>query len=526
MTGHADTALPAVIPILPAVHSLLVLLTLGASGVIACVWALRRPRSWSVVIRTVWSQRWSLLLLAGLWGAGVMAFNWLTAESRAPGLAPAPLDGRWSHRGGNRRRGSVSGILGPSAADVLWAGGRRYTFFSSPAIVDDRVYCVGFRGNRGRVFCWDALSGRQLWTESMPGFRASFSSPVVVGRRLLTGEGLHHTPDAAIWCLDLRSGREGDVLWRFSTRSHVECTPAVSHGTVFVGAGDDGVYALSLDSGSDSAGRLLWHVPGHEAPDVETALCVHEEQVFVGLGIGGEALLVLSKDTGEVQKRIPMAYPVHGIPSVSNGRLFIGMGDGDYVRHENANGQICCVDLKSSELLWTYPTRGTVLGAVVCDEGGVVCACTRGWVYRVDCDGHLQREWSSGSAILASPAIAGDDIFIVTRAGRLHVLGRGDLKHRWELQIGEPGLYVSSPVIAHGCVYVGTPTSGFLCLGTVGPLRDQVDDSRRLATLQEVNPVERRLIGMTDAPAASFISGLSAGPEPAIVGLFSPAEGP
>jgi outer membrane protein assembly factor BamB len=335
----------------------------------------------------------------------------------------------------------------------------------------DHVLGVGFRGDQSRVYCWNAESGRPVWVKRPGGFRATFSSPVVAGESLLIGEGLHHTRRAVVYCLDLRPGHEGDVRWSFETNGHVECTPVVDGDRVFVAAGDDGVYCLDSRPETDEADRLLWHVSGDQYPDVETALAVQGGRVFIGLGSGGEALVVLDAADGVELARLAMPYPVHGLPAITDGRLFLGMGTGNYVDHEHSHGQVACIDVDELDVLWALETPGTVLGAVASDSQTkeVIFGCADGRVVIVDQQGRPLRDWDSQAPIVTGPAVTDEMIYVVNEAGVLYGLDRIQLEPTWETRLGPPGQYVSSPIVAHGHVYVGTPTSGFVCAGNAVP---------------------------------------------------------
>jgi outer membrane protein assembly factor BamB len=471
-------AAPAVIPILPAVHSLLVLLLLVGSGLVAGLWALRHPRAWGTLLRFVWSQKWSLLSLAAvLWLAGVLigraGSKHRTAIEDAP---PVLIDGHWPARGNDRRTGSTTGTTAPSRGAIQWVGGVGYTFYASPAVVGERVYGVGFSGDRSRIFCWDAVDGRQLWTRAPVRKRATFSSPVIDGTRLFVGEGLHHTPDASLHLIDISAGRDGEPLARFPTRSHVEGTPVVADGQVYFTAGDDGVYGWDVRDWDETpveaaprsrSASLRWHVPGEEIPDAETAICYHEGRLFVGSGAGGEALVVLDATSGREIARIRFPYPVHGLPSIFEDRMYVGMGTADYVDYASSRGQVSCIDLKTLSVRWSLPLEGTLLGAAACDEAGIVFGCSDGQAYTVDHDGRVQSTWNSRAPILAAVALAGETVLVVNQSGVLYALNRRDLKPLWQVRLGEPGPYLSSPVVAHTRVYVGTPDAGFLCVGDV-----------------------------------------------------------
>jgi outer membrane protein assembly factor BamB len=508
-------AAPAVIPILPAVHSLLVLLLLVGSGLVAGLWALRHPRTWGTLLRFVWSQKWSLLSLAAVLLLASVLIGRAGSDHRAASEETPPVlsDGHWPARGNERRTGSTAGAIVPSRGTIQWVGGVGYTFYASPAVVGERIYGVGFEGDGSRIFCWDAVDGRQLWTRSSDGMRATFSSPVIEGTRLIVGEGLHHTPDASLFLFDISDGRKCEPLARLPTSSHVEGTPVVADGCVFFTAGDDGVYAWDLqdigvvpvDSAASSRSwTFRWHVSGEQIPDVETAICYHEGRLFVGSGAAGEGLVVLDAETGREVDRMRFPYPVHGLPSIFGDRMYVGMGTADYVSYASSRGQVSCVDLETLSVRWSLPLEATLLGAAACDESGIVFGCTDGRVYAVDHGGGVQARWNTREAILASVALTSESVLLVNQAGMLYALNRRDLQPIWQVRLGEPGAYLSSPVVADGRVYVGTP-AGLLGIAEMSGGRARTDVGRSLpdeGTVLWRYPFEGRITvrpGITDS---------------------------
>jgi outer membrane protein assembly factor BamB len=348
-------------------------------------------------------------------------------------------------------------------------------------VVGDRVYATtavtGFGGGKGRILCFHAGTGRLLWEAAPPGYRATFSSPVVAGDRLVCGEGLHFTRDARVVCLDLRSGHEGQVLWTYRTKSHVECTPVVYEGKVYVGAGDDGYYCFWLEGDGNGEAKVLWHLDGEDYPDAETSLAVHEGRVYGGLGWGGKAIFVLDAETGKELHRVSTDYPVFSPPAIADGRLYVGMGNGDYVHAAEElgmapAGSVWCMDLQSNEVLWRYPVGRTVLGSPAVSDGRVYFGSRDGKLYCLDDDGSLIGAWDTYAPIVTSPAVTEHLAFVLSDSGVLYGLDRETLQPRWEFAVGSRPLLFSSPAIACGRVFVGTEHDGLLAVGEPGEWND------------------------------------------------------
>src|SRR5690606_14010126 len=113
------------------------------------------------------------------------------------------------------------------------------------------------------------------------------------------------------------------------------------------------------------------------------------------------------------------------------------------------------------------------------DESGIVFGTTDGQVTAVDLEGKVQATWNSRAPILASVAIAGDIVLVVNQAGMLYALDRNHLEPIWQIRLGGPGAYLSSPVVAGERIYVGTP-EGFLGIGDVTEVDRPLSSDRPL----------------------------------------------
>ena len=260
------------------------------------------------------------------------------------------------------------------------------------------------------------------------------------------------------------------VKARYFGPSRRTATSSVLPSSIDVGAGDDGIYCLRLDPDILDESRAVWHAPGDRFPDAETSLAVHDGRVYVGLGVGGNALCVLAAESGKELGRLSMPCPVFGPPAIDHGRLYVGMGNADYVNPaDDSAGCVCCVDADTFEVEWSFDTPAAVLGAIAVDDDQLVFGCCDGRLYVLDRQGKQIRTWDSHSPLLASPALTDRYVYVVNRAGMLHALDRRWLEPVWEVSLGQPGLYLSSPVVAQGRVFVGTEHDGLLCVGEPAP---------------------------------------------------------
>ncbi len=491
-----------VVPILIGPLQILLVILGGAAVTFGGLFlALFRPAGARKALRIVWRQKIPVLAAAAfVWAAafGVPRLRRGGGKAAAPGFVECRM-----FRGGPERRGCTAiepAIPDPMLGEWNWAFAREArTFYSSPAVDGRHVYIASAEkkvfSDSGNIFCLDSTTGEEVWRDNLKGYRATFSSPAAAGDVVVCGEGLHYTADARIVCLDRRTGA---VRWEHRTASHVESSPCIYNGKVYVGAGDDGIYCLALAPESPPAAQIIWHKSGADYPDAESAPAALDGKVYIGLGLGGRAVCCLDAETGDEIWRTATPYPVWSAPSVVGGRLFVGMGNGNFVesaeevwaatlkemRSRNApaeeiaqrekemapGGAVWCVDATSGRKIWEFPLPQAVLGAVAAGKDRLYFGCSDGYLYCLSLDGKLLGRWNAGAAIVTSPALAERHIYVATKAGILYCLDAATLEVKGEAPLyrrrpGATDFFLSSPFVAGGRIYVGTPTEGVLCLG-------------------------------------------------------------
>lgn len=490
--------IPVIIGPLQVLIAILPALLLSMVGLIA---SLLKPATMLALLKLLWRQKVALAVIAGVIVGSVQLMHKLFPGRRATGGQEAGSD--WTmFRGGMERRGSLDSAEPPVAGGVNWSYRADVkTFYASPAVVGNRIYVtsadIGPLRDRGAVYCIDADSGALDWSSAPKGYLATFSSPAIAGKYLVCGEGLHLTKTARVVCMDIT--QRGKVLWTFQTKSHVESSPCIDKekGLVYVGAGDDGYYCFRLEPGSDGKAQLVWHAVHERCPDAETSPAVHAGHVFAGLGMGGKGVVCLNADTGEQVWRTDTPYPVFGPPTVINGLVVVGMGNGNFIETADqvkvkeiqrmkdegksaseiaeaaktldAIGEIWCLDEKTGAAKWVYKVPDTVLGAVAADKDRLYFGSRDGHVYCLSLTGKPLGKWNARAPLLTSPAISGGHLYVMTESGTLFGLRlAGDMEPVWEARIGFTGPFLSSPAVARGHVYVGSQQDGLLCLGVPG----------------------------------------------------------
>ncbi len=404
-----------------------------------------------------WRNRPSLVsaTLLGLIAVAVLLAFRLSGPA-TPTSVSAPLTG-WPMLGRNITRTNQA-EPGPIEGVEQWRFRERLDrapFNSSAAIAGNRVY-VG--SDNYFLYCFDADTGQVLW--KFEAMYELFSSPAVADGRVYFGEGLHYVDDALFYCVDAVTG---ELIWQFQTTSHTESSPTVVDGKVIFGAGEDGVYCLDAVSG-----EVIWQFPGVHA---DSAPLVMDGRVYFGSGYGDEGLYCLDFETGQKLWKIPLEVPAWGAPSSVEGRVILGVGNGNFDISDplDPQGGVICVDALSGEKQWYFEAQDAVLTSVALGAGRAYFGSRDGLFYCVDASsGQEIWRFDAEAPILSSPALTDDRVYFGSNRGRLYTLDT-EGKSIWEFDASKSAFntdarILASPAISDGRLYVGSMNFFFYCL--------------------------------------------------------------
>ena len=398
-------------------------------------------------------------------------------------------------RGGPKRLGSLGGEI-EGKLQLAWSYYPRWNdegveqedrdamILSSPAVWGDRVYGASCTldppDSYGAVFCLDAATGQQIWTIDQADdepFKGFFSSPAISadGKYLLIGQGLHPDSNCRLICLETATGK---VHWTHEVPLHIESSPCIDGDVVYVGAGaieDPATHKPISHPGfvmavKISDGEELWRM---DVNDPESSPVFHEGNLFIGSGFNGKA--VVSIKTGEKPEKqwsTESAYPITGAVTMSEGVIYAGGGNGDFVfRDPNPAGIVKALKADDGSELWSADMPDAVLGAVAASSR-LICPVASGEVMALNLETG-KAEWSSRvsdkAPVLAATAVTDKEVFAVSQNGYLARFQLEDGKKIERIYInaedrpGEQGLCISSPMIAGGRLFVGSETGGMRC---------------------------------------------------------------
>jgi outer membrane protein assembly factor BamB len=438
--------------------------------------------------------------------------------------APAPADDApWStYRGNARRTGNTDGIAPPAKPVVLWTMKSSENFVSSPVPNGPDILVSGLGALNSATFHsipavpMDPKSVKPTWSKGPPFLRLpTVSSPAVADGKIIFGDGMHHTDGALLYCLPADGGH---LLWALTVPGklvHLEGSPCVSKGKVYIGGGAAGVLCVDLNTVVlDGKERSVKDVPELQSAHWKKLQAKYEEEkkkdpdfavppnandllkptpkavwtqgkarwhVDAPLLVAGDRLLVasafldkekegdravfcLEAKTGKELWRAPLAFNPWGGPTLAGDTVIVTTSSIAYDPKaiEGSRGEVVALDLATGKEKWKKAVPGGVLGCAAATKDAAVFTCSDGKVRAFDLkDGSRKFIYDARAAIFAPPAIVGEVVYVADLAGVVHAVDVKTGAAAWTLDLGKdpvklPGMNYGGITIHGGRLYLAT----------------------------------------------------------------------
>lgn len=349
---------------------------------------------------------------------------------------------------------------------VRWKFKSKGRVNSSPAVAAGVVYFESYDSN---FYAVDAATGKEKWKFQTGGerryaathlhgaepaaqvvpdpFDFYLSSSVVADGTVYFGSG-----DSNVYALDAASGA---LRWKFHTGDVVHASPAFSDGTVFVGSWDSYFYAIDA-----ARGKQKWRFKTGEDPDIHNQIGIQGSALISGgivyFGCRDSKLYALDAKSGAKKWEFNNKGSwVIGSPAVKDGRLYFTTSDsgmfyaldagsgtpiyslkfiwpmfsspsiaGNTLYIGSHEGKLIAIDLASQKPAWIFQTDGSKEnGAKYTKADGTTnyeAAFGRDPFY----DGMVigVEKLMTVGAVLSTPAVAGDVVYVGSTDGNLYAL--------------------------------------------------------------------------------------------------------
>lgn len=293
------------------------------------------------------------------------------------------------------------------------------------------------------------------------------STPAVVGGVVYVG-----STDGALYAINRADGTQ---KWKYATQGPIASSPAVSDGLVFISSVDGNVYGIDAATGAKrwafkTKGERRFTAPGIHGAIPNTERMPDPFDVFLSsptvvngtvyIGSGDQHVYALDAATGAVRWSFATGDVVHASPAVSRGVVYVGGWDRN----------LYAIDASTGKERWRYTTGNDTTAY---NQIGIAssAAIMGDMIFVGGRDGHFHAvdlatgalRWkhnNSGGWTIASPAVRDGMVYFPTSDGRLFKAieaATGTVK----LQIQNYAISFSSPALVGDMVYYGT-SDGYL----------------------------------------------------------------
>ena len=301
---------------------------------------------------------------------------------------------------------------------LRWKVGVGAPIASTPAVTRGRIIVMTMDGS---IVALESATGARLWRLAtgpllpFPWGHESgdlwTSSPVVVGDLAVVGAG-----DGRIYAVDVATGR---TRWKAATEGRVRSTPAIDRGRVFVGSADGYLYCFDLATGArrwrfaTDGVELKSGSYGFDRRTIQSSPAVAGNTVYIGARDG--LLYAVSADSGTLRWRFDHRVSwVNGSPAVAGGVVYVGSSDAQFFQ---------AVDAASGKELWRTATAATVWSSAAISGDLVIVGDGSGKVRAFDRKtGAARWAFSTNAQAHSSPVPAGSLVITGSADGGVYAI--------------------------------------------------------------------------------------------------------
>jgi outer membrane protein assembly factor BamB len=235
--------------------------------------------------------------------------------------------------------------------------------------------------------------------------------------------------DGHLYAIDQETGKE---KWNFKSRMPINSSPAVSGDTVYFVSSAGSLAALDVKNGQPK-----W------------TYAIEYERKFEAKNLHGYP---------SAAQTIPDAWDIYtSSPTVANGKVFFGAGDGN----------VYAVDAQTGTLQWKFPTKDVVHASPAVVNNIVYIGSWDSYLYAIDADtGREKWSFKSGEdntihnqvGFQSSPAVVDGTVYVGCRDAHVYALDALTGRKKWDYPTSKSWV-IGTPAVRDGLVYVGTSDS-------------------------------------------------------------------
>ncbi len=352
-------------------------------------------------------------------------------------IVPAAVaNPNWAQPGGNAAKAmghvALPATLSPAWSRQVAGSNKQARLAATPVVGGGQLFVIDIDGV---VHAFDAVTGAAQWTHKVSASNDGGKS--VFGGGVAVDNGRVYATNGA-GDVEAISATDGSSLWKVRPAGPLRGAPTLANGNVYVMTQDNQIYALA-----QATGKVNW------------------------------------TETGSVGKA-----SIFGVaaPAAAQATVIAGYSTGELTAYRFENGQNLWADALSRTSIATSVSTLTDIDADPVIDNGRVYAVGQGGrmaAYELVTG---QRIWELNIAGIATPAVSGEWVFVLTNDAKLMAVARGSGRIRWIAELPsfrnmtkkKDAIRWTGPVLAGGRLIIantqGEVAQLSLADGTMTPL--------------------------------------------------------
>ena len=241
------------------------------------------------------------------------------------------------------------------------------------------------------------------------------------------------------------SASNGEFKWKYATDGGIVGRPAFDDSNLYFGSEDHKLYAVS-----HRTGQFSWNCETNGP--IRCSPRVAEGHVFVGSDDG--CLYAINLLSGRRTWKLDAGAPIRSSPFVSSDTIYFGTED----------GELFCVDFRG-QIIWRFRAKRAITSSPLVAQGVVYFSSLDGTFYAVDAkSGWAIWRFRMGKGSVSSPFKVDNVILFGSADHQIYCLDAGSAKENWRFKTDHQ--VSGSPVVYKEAVYCGSADGTLYCLET------------------------------------------------------------
>ncbi len=224
-------------------------------------------------------------------------------------------------------------------------------------------------------------------------------------------------------------------LWAFQCEDEIRSIPCVVGDKVVVGAYDNNLYAIDLETG-----EFAWKY----AAEAGIASSPKHSDGIIYFGSIDERLYAVRADTGLKAWTYQAGDSIYASPTVDSGHVFFGCDDRNF----------CAINAKTGREAWRVDIGARIRSSAAVSEDLVYFGAEDGVVHALEMGGKPKWRFPTKRAVTSSPAVADGLVVVGSQDWSVYAIDAVNGWSAWRYRTRHS--VVSSPAVHEGIVYIGS----------------------------------------------------------------------